>query len=289
MIWNKKQEFTIETFENQIRRCDRTFDTIQYFRNKGYRLFCASNSIKKTLVLALKKLEIYEFFENVYSNEDIKNPKPHPEIYTKVIYDFHLNPKETIICEDSAIGRKSALDSGCHLCPIETPESLTIDHIEKWIHFINQIDTTIINTPWIMTPEINIVIPMAGAGSRFSKDGYKDIKPMISVGNKLMIQVVIDNMNIKGNYIFIVQKQHNLRYNFNHWFKLICRDNPYQIIEVENLTDGACCSVLTTRSLIDNNNPMIIVNSDQFIEWDANQFMYKMMSKDVDGGILTFI
>jgi HAD superfamily hydrolase (TIGR01509 family) len=287
-IWNKKQDSTIETFETEIKRCDRTFETIQYFHKNGYRLFCASNSIQKTLDLALKKLEIYDFFDKVYSNEDIENPKPHPEIYIKVIHDFHLNPKETIICEDSPIGRKSALDSGCHLCPVETPESLKIEYIEKWIQYINSIDNSIINTPWIMTPEINIVIPMAGAGSRFAKDGYTDIKPMISVGNKLMIQVVVDNMNIKGNYIFIVQKGHNERYNFNHWFKLICRDNPYQIVEVDQLTEGACCTVLTAKKLIDNDRPMVIVNSDQYIEWDANQFMYKMMSKDVDGGILTF-
>ena len=287
-IWKKKQIYTIDIFETHIKKCERTYETIKYFYDNGYKLFCASNSIYSTLELSLKKLEIYDFFEKIYSNEEVINPKPHPEIYVKVVNDFHLNPKETIICEDSSIGRKAALDSGCHLCPIEKPENLTIEYLKKWIQFISSIDNKVINTPWIMTPEMNIVIPMAGAGSRFAKEGYKDIKPMISVGNKLMIQVVIDNMNIKSNYIFIVQKEHNLRYNFNHWFKILCRDNPYKIVEVEHLTEGACCTVLTAKKYIDNDNPIIIVNSDQFIEWDANQFMYKMMSKNVDGGILTF-
>ena len=287
-IWKRKQCYTIDVFENNIKKCERTYQTIKYFYDNGYNLYCASNSIYSTIEISLKKLEIYNFFQKIYSNENVKNPKPHPEIYIKVINDFCLNPKETIICEDSSIGRKSALDSGCHLCPIEKPENLTIEYLEKWILFVESIDHTIVNTPWIMTPELNVVIPMAGAGSRFQKEGYKDIKPMIAVGNKLMIQVVLDNINIKANYIFIVQKEHNLRYNFNHWFKTICRDNPYKIVEVEQLTEGACCTVLTAKKYIDNNKPIIIINSDQFIEWDANQFMYKMMSKNVDGGILTF-
>ena len=287
-IWEQKQESTIKIFEENISSSDKLIDLMETLKSEGYKLFCASNSIRTTLELALNKLGILNYFTAIYSNEDVNHPKPHPEIYVRILNDFKLNPKETIICEDSPIGRRSAIDSGCHLCPIETPENLTLDYLEKWISYIDSKDESVTNTPWIMTPEMNIVVPMAGAGSRFAKEGYEHIKPMISVGNKLMIQVVVDNMNIKGKYIFIVQKDHNIRYNFNHWFKLICRDNPYEIVEVEKLTEGACCTVLEAKKYIDNDKPMIIVNSDQFIEWDANQFMYKMMSKDVDGGILTF-
>jgi GTP:adenosylcobinamide-phosphate guanylyltransferase len=58
-----------------------------------------------------------------------------------------------------------------------------------------------------MKQQFNIVVPMAGRGSRFTEQGYKDSKPFIDVNGKPMIQRVIENLNIEfdSNYEFDTQ------------------------------------------------------------------------------------
>jgi len=73
---------------------------------------------------------------------------------------------------------------------------------------------------------LNIVIPMAGAGSRFAQAGYTFPKPLIEVKNKPMIQVVVDNLrpaDFLGDYefTFIVQKGHYDKYALKHLLALI--------------------------------------------------------------------
>ena len=60
--------------------------------------------------------------------------------------------------------------------------------------------------------KLNILVPMAGAGSRFSEAGYTFPKPLIEIHKKTMIQLVLDSLNIKANYIFIVQSKHQKKY-----------------------------------------------------------------------------
>ena len=61
-----------------------------------------------------------------------------------------------------------------------------------------------------------------------------------------------------------------------------------QIVEVDGITEGAACTTLLATKFIDNDNPLLIANSDQFIEWDSNEFMYKMNETNSDAGIVTF-
>ena len=133
---------------------------------------------------------------------------------------------------------------------------------------------------------MNIVIPCAGLGSRFTKAGYISPKPLIDVNGKPMIQVVIENINIDGKFIFIVQKEHCEKMNMKYILKALKPD--CEIIEIDGVTEGAACSILLAKDYINNECPLIIGNSDQYIEWDANNFMYQSMSKDIDGSISTF-
>ena len=101
-----------------------------------------------------------------------------------------------------------------------------------------------------------------------------------------MIQVVVDNLNVKANFIFIVQKAHKEKYNLDSVLNLIAPN--CKIVEVEGLTEGAACTTLLAKQYINNNKPLIMANSDQFIEWSSSKFMYKMQEQDLDGGILSF-
>jgi hypothetical protein len=100
--------------------------------------------------------------------------------------------------------RQGAIDSGARLLPVENPDDLTWSKIEMMIDQNKEAKKAV---PW-RDSKLNVIIPMAGAGSRFESAGYTFPKPLIDVKGKPMIQVVIENLNIEANYIFIVQKSH---------------------------------------------------------------------------------
>lgn len=131
---------------------------------------------------------------------------------------------------------------------------------------------------------MNILIPMAGAGSRFEKAGYTFPKPLIEVHGKPMIQKVVENLNLKGRYIFIVQKEHYERYALNYLLPLIAPG--CEIVQVDEMTEGAACTTLLAKKFIDNDTPLITANSDQFIEFEEGWHHDLITSND--GNILTF-
>jgi dTDP-glucose pyrophosphorylase len=228
----------------------------------------------------LSKLGIIEYFDLILSNEDVKNSKPHPEIYWKAISTIGVLPEETLIVEDSPFGLLAANRSKSHVMRVESPKDITYDNIYK--HLNNEIDMK----PKWKNDKLNVLIPMAGAGSRFEKAGYFFPKPLIEVNGKPMIQVVIENLNLDANFIYVVQKTHREKYNLDTLLNLLTPN--CKIIEVDGLTEGAACTALLAKEYINNDNPLFFANSDQFVEWDSNEFMYKMQETNSDGGIVTF-
>jgi dTDP-glucose pyrophosphorylase len=134
---------------------------------------------------------------------------------------------------------------------------------------------------------INIVIPMAGAGSRFMIAGYKDPKPFIDVLGKPMIQWVIENLStgIDHRFIFICQSKHVQEYHFESRLKTMLTN--FEVISIDGITQGAAETVLLASSLINNDNPLLIANSDQYIEYNLENFMFLMNDGNSDGTILT--
>ena len=127
---------------------------------------------------------------------------------------------------------------------------------------------------------------MAGAGTRFQQAGFTFPKPLIDVNGKPMIQVVVDNLGFEANYIYVVRKEHYEKYNLKSFLNLITPN--CKIIQVDSLTDGAACTTLLAKEYINNDNPLIIANSDQFVDWNPMDFYYKMIETKSDGGMVTF-
>ena len=240
-----------------------------------------SNSIRKTVLTVLSKLDIIDKFELILSNEDVVNSKPHPEMYWKAISIMGCLPEEVLIVEDSPYGLLAASRSKAHVMRVGSPKEVTYINICK---YLNKEKMNI--TPKWKDEKLNVLIPMAGAGSRFEQAGYTFPKPLIDVKNQPMIQVVVDNLNIEANYIYIVQKKHREKYNLDALLNLITPG--CNIVEVDGLTEGAACTALLAKEFINNDNPLFFANSDQFVEWDSNEFMYKMQETNADGGIVTF-
>ena len=101
-----------------------------------------------------------------------------------------------------------------------------------------------------------------------------------------MIQVVVENLNIKANYVYVVQKEHREKYNLDTLLNLITPG--CKIVEVDTITEGAACTALLAKEYINSDNPLFFANSDQFVEWDSNEFLYKMNETEADGGIVSF-
>lgn len=134
---------------------------------------------------------------------------------------------------------------------------------------------------------LNIVIPMAGSGSRFAKAGYELPKPLIPVHGTPMVKVVIDNLQPEQAhcFIFICQKAHVTAYGLKE--KLADWAPGSLLVEIDGLTQGAACTVLAAKALIDNDQPLMIANSDQYIDIDINAYLARIEKAKFDGLIMT--
>ena len=282
-IANEKARQTMNILFDSIKPRMEFTKIFMALKNAGYKIALASNAVKSTVETALDCLELRKYFDVIYSNQDVDKPKPHFEMYFKIMLDLNSKPGETLILEDSHIGRQAVMDAGCHLLPVIDSYDVKLEKIEAKLAELNK--QIIVKVPW-RASKMNVLIPMAGAGSRFAEAGYTFPKPLIEVGNKPMIQVVTDNLNIEAHHIFIVQKEHYQKYNLETVLKLI-KPNC-SIVQVEGVTEGAACTTLLAKKLINNDNPLVIANSDQFVEWNANEVMYAFSTEGIDGGILTF-
>jgi dTDP-glucose pyrophosphorylase len=124
----------------------------------------------------------------------------------------------------------------------------------------------------------NVLIPMAGLGSRFAEKGYSLPKPLIKIFGKPMIQHVIDSIDIDGNYIFIVQKDHRVKYHLDDVLDEMVPG--CSIVEVNGLTDGAARTTLFAKDLINNDTPLVIANSDQVVVWHSFEFTKALTTSD---------
>jgi len=134
---------------------------------------------------------------------------------------------------------------------------------------------------------MKVLIPMAGEGSRFSKEGYQFPKPLIDVEGKPMIQRVVENLKFDAEYIFLVRKEHIEAYDglVDVLSRLTARTN---IVVVDRLTEGAACTALLARHLIDVNDDLLIANSDQIVEYSSNNFESLKRLTNVDSMVYVF-
>ena len=283
-IQKDKKSFTSKILKEKIlynKKIEKIFSVL----SKKYKIVVATNAVKETLNICLSKLKIKKYVNFSMCNEDIINPKPNPEIYFKIFIKFGIYPNECLILEDSSYGRQAALSSGGHLMPIKEEKEVTLNNIKSHINAkLNKMKDTK-SEQW-EDNNLNILIPMAGAGKRFAEAGYTFPKPLIEINNKPMIQWVVDCINIKANFIFLILKEHQEKYNISSVLKIL-RPNC-KIIEINHLTEGAACTTLLAEKFINNDNPLIIANSDQFIKWNSSNVMYNLTTKKYDGAILTF-
>ena len=163
-VWKLKQKYTKHFLEYTKENLElkRIFS---HLKDNSIKISVASNAVRETIITSLHKLGILNYCDYILSNEDVFLGKPNAEIYLRCMINTKTNPDETIIVEDSHTGRKGALRSGATLCPVKDPSDTSYDYITN---FIKNTDLNMqeIKPKW-QGGNMNVLIPMAGAGSRF--------------------------------------------------------------------------------------------------------------------------
>ena len=279
IIWNKKQEQT-KFLLNNIKQDDDLIKKIKHIKSFNIKVAVASNSIKNTIVQCLELLGISDLIDYVIGSDDVNFSKPHPEMYWKAISHFGFLLEDAVIFEDSLTGKIAASDSAIKMISVKNREDLSDEKIEQAVLYLKNKKKI-----W-KDSNLNVIIPMAGAGNRFYAEGYLMPKPLIDVDGVAMIQAVVNNLNIDAKYTYIVQQEHYDKYNLKYLLNAITPS--CNIIQINGITDGAARTCLLANDYIDNKDPLLIVNSDQILEWNSREFLYELYSKNVDGGIATF-
>lgn len=132
---------------------------------------------------------------------------------------------------------------------------------------------------------LNIVVPMAGRGSRFSEAGYTTPKPLIDIYGHHMIEYVTKNIMpaCEHRFVYVCQEEHLHKFDLERILKKM--SPTCEIVTIDHVTEGAACTVLLAEKFIDNEDALMIANSDQFVDTSIDKYVASM--KNYDGLIMT--
>lgn len=134
--------------------------------------------------------------------------------------------------------------------------------------------------------DVRVFIPAAGEGSRFQKAGYGQPKPFIDVLGRPMIQHVIDNVTPEGATAHLLLRADHLS-NQSDALAMFAAQG-HVIHKVEKLTEGTACTLLLARAAYDDDRPLLVANSDQYVDFSVNDYLHDCIDRDLDGSILVF-
>ena len=133
LVWQRKQEFTHKIISEEMTYDERLRSILRKLKSEGYRLCVASNSIRESVKMMLLRKGLFEYIEFFYSNQDVSCPKPATEMYLKCMIKAGVDPVNSVIVEDSHIGRQAALNSGAALCAVRNPDDVSYEAIKEAI------------------------------------------------------------------------------------------------------------------------------------------------------------
>ena len=132
-INNIKQQYTMDMI---FSRCKPVFShqyALSQLKNNGYKIGVASNSAKPTVETMMNKSALADYLDFMFSYEDVKSPKPSPEIYNKAITFLELMPEDCLIVEDNENGIKAAKASGAHVLEVNSVDDVNYTNITNKI------------------------------------------------------------------------------------------------------------------------------------------------------------
>lgn len=281
-----KQAYTERIFSERCQPSPAILDLMKHLKEKGFKIGLASNSRKSTVQFVVERMLLDEYFDVVISHEQVAKPKPAADIYLAAFEKLGVMPAEALIVEDSPIGVQAARASGAVVLQIFSTDQVNIRNLQTFLQS-REARTEARETE--MRGCLQILVPMAGEGTRFRAAGYEAPKPFIDVEGKPMIQWVTDNVRPKDRdhrFLFLCQKK-QLDANGRH--AVLDAVAPRSaIVAVPAMTSGAACTALLAVDALDENAPLLLANSDQWVDADVTEFLQFADETGCDGAILTF-
>ncbi|MDR1216088.1 MAG: HAD family phosphatase [Treponema sp.] len=128
-----KQEYTAEKI---YRYCHPLFVhefALSRLNAEGYKLAVASNSIRDTVDIMMKKANLTPYLQFSLSNQDVKKAKPDPEIYNTAIAKLGFPPRACLVVEDNKNGIQAAESAGANVMKVDTVYDVTYENIVESI------------------------------------------------------------------------------------------------------------------------------------------------------------
>ncbi len=135
---------------------------------------------------------------------------------------------------------------------------------------------------------MQVIIPMAGAGTRFDAP----CKPLIEIQGKPMFQIAIEGIGLPAEYCFVVLKQHVLSHKIDEVIDRVASQCDFvltrSIVVIDKVTRGCLETCLIGARQLNRNDSVIICDCDQYNQWNPHDFTIFAESKQVEGIICTF-
>lgn len=128
-----KQKFTLEEIKSNCVPQENVITTLQTLKERGYLLGMCSNSIRETLMLMVDRSNILQYFDVILSNQDVQNPKPHPEIYRIAAEQLSVLPEDCLVVEDNDKGIAAGKAAGMEVYRVSSPKDVLFENISKFL------------------------------------------------------------------------------------------------------------------------------------------------------------
>lgn len=271
-IWDLKQELTNQFIEQELIIDNRLVTELTKIKAFGYPIGVASNCIRSTVDLILKKIGIYSLIDVSISNNDVENPKPAPDMYQRIAKSFGTSPDRLLVVEDSHVGFVSAILAETKLLKVDSPKMITADLILQKADQIN-----------CEPEEYNIVIPLAGICSRYQD---QDIPFWLEeIREKPLITHIVESLlsnKFSQRFIFVVYGNYNAD-------SVLIKSTGYRPTKIIKLDSPTAGSMMTVEKAIQylNQSPILVCDGSHIISWKPGDSIDTILICRKDGALTT--
>ncbi|WP_322923926.1 NTP transferase domain-containing protein [Paenibacillus campi] len=169
-----------------------------------------------------------------------------------------------------------------HMLQWGTPQD--VQEYNTWSNYFASITKQSVSPTPI--PNSALLMPLAGAGSRFVKEGYEDPKPLISVSGKPMIIQAVQSLPTTEQHVFLCQKAHLNQYPLEAEIKKVYPNAT--VVTVESLTEGQASTCELGLPYINPEQPLLIGACDNGMVWNQDDFDALINDPTTDAVIFSF-
>lgn len=246
-------------------------DTFNELQSRGYILYAVDNISVKDLNRKIVTLG----FHTVLKTPEYNDLYCIKDYYLKIIsniIDHGRNISNILVVElnHEIYTIKIAQQLNLNICLLNKykNETFIVEILDSILYYQNE--NRSIGKKTLFQKSINIVVPIMGDNTRFLRSSYRMERSLIMFG-KPMLSWVVCNLQIDANYIFVIREHLCRLHKIDKILESMYPDCT--IIQSESKTEGNACSILLAEKYINNDNPLIVINDNQWLEWNVEEYI----------------